>query len=233
MASTGVPGSGVRPTKTCLSDDLGLPLPDIATILDFLDHELLQKAQRLPNEVEAGGSERVAALDDRVWLKVKTDSWRGAGAAGHRRGDSAAKALTSNVSTTHLLPTEWDRDRLSAELALQAHYATRRLIPRMAAQSMRTMKVVGFDFHDHEVRVFIRATHGEAYIAIAAAGIADPGAFAMLLRAIPGIQADDWMPEPNGHPQLCLTPRPGEILWSAVIPPEAAGRLLDDSEGTP
>jgi len=67
------------------------------------------KAQRLPEQVAAGGAERILSLDDLVWFKVKTEAWRGAacraplkgtalppdvglwwlGAAGTRRADSA------------------------------------------------------------------------------------------------------------------------------------------------
>lgn len=271
MAQRGIPGSGVRPTQRCLIDDLRLAIPDLGVVFEHIDHDLVVKAQRVPSEVASGGSERILALDDRVWLKVKTEVWRGAvtavddegteattrwwlGAAGERQGDSAhrdfyehirsecarARAqansatggrVRTEVSSEHLLPTLWDRDRLEAELAYQALRETQRLICRMAAESMRTMRVICFDLNGHEVRVFVRAKHEDAYIAISAAGIVNPNVYVMLLGAIPGISVDDWMPEPGGHSEFNLTPREGEILWSAVLPPSVAAKLLEVDDG--
>jgi hypothetical protein len=67
----------VRPTKRCLTD-VGLKFPTVNTPLLPLDHPLIEKAQHLPAEVAAGGAERIRALDDRVWLKVKIANLRGA-----------------------------------------------------------------------------------------------------------------------------------------------------------
>ena len=99
----------VRPTKRCLAD-LGCEVPNLGTRLSSLSHPLIVKAQSLPAQSAAGGAERVKVLTDRVWLKVKVDTWRGVasnlrgeradefsvlgahwwlGAAGIRQGDSA------------------------------------------------------------------------------------------------------------------------------------------------
>ncbi|MFK3981740.1 hypothetical protein ACI2K4_15335 [Micromonospora sp. NPDC050397] len=43
-----------------------------------LDHLLVKEAQRLPDTYAAGGVERILALTDRVWFKVKEGRWRGA-----------------------------------------------------------------------------------------------------------------------------------------------------------
>ncbi len=67
----------VRPTLRALAD-LGLSLPPLDAELHLLDDALVQKAQTLPAEVAAGGAERVRALTDRVWFKVKTADLRGA-----------------------------------------------------------------------------------------------------------------------------------------------------------
>jgi hypothetical protein len=70
-------GEGVRPTRRCV-DDLEVSLPNLGTPLEHVDHVLVKKAQRLPDEVVAGAAERVVSLDDRLWWKVKADNWRGA-----------------------------------------------------------------------------------------------------------------------------------------------------------
>jgi hypothetical protein len=103
------PGTGVRPTLRCLAEDLGIaPLPTLDIRLEDINHELIEKAQNTPEQCDAGGSERITSIDDRVWLKVKTSDWRGAvlqpergsnqpssdeslwwlGAGGHRQADS-------------------------------------------------------------------------------------------------------------------------------------------------
>jgi len=69
--------SGVRPTRSCL-DGLGLKIPSLDMRLSDLDHALIKEAQRVPAAHEAGGVERIRALNDRVWLKAKTRRWRGA-----------------------------------------------------------------------------------------------------------------------------------------------------------
>src|SRR5690242_16854472 len=105
-----IPGTGVRPTRAAL-DDIGQPVPDLGLALEDLPSELLVKAQRLPDQVAAGGADRIVSVDDRVWFKVKTGDWRGAAtqydvrngdspdddvicswwlcSAGHRKADSA------------------------------------------------------------------------------------------------------------------------------------------------
>ncbi|MDX3004005.1 hypothetical protein PWY87_20110 [Kribbella solani] len=68
---------GVRPTKRCLTD-LGRKFPSVNTPLSTVDHPLIEKAQQLPAEAQAGGAERVRSLTDRVWFKVKVTNHRGA-----------------------------------------------------------------------------------------------------------------------------------------------------------
>lgn len=102
----------VRPTLRCLAD-LGVALPDIGKRLDEIDEPVIAVAQSIPERRDAGGAERLLALTDRVWFKVKTSDRRGAvtelrgddlpewvlpirgswwiGAAGRRQGDSAQR----------------------------------------------------------------------------------------------------------------------------------------------
>lgn len=102
-------GGGVRPTMRCLADDLRMELPHLGVRLEDVQHPCLEKAQMIPDQVSSDGAERIEALDDRIWYKVKTGRWRGAatksrtvitgeevdeelwwlGAAGQRRADSA------------------------------------------------------------------------------------------------------------------------------------------------
>jgi len=77
--------SSVRPTRRCL-DDLELRFPPLDVPLHETEHDLIAKAQRLPDEFASGGAERVLAIDDRVWFKVKVGAYRvrPASDSGHR-----------------------------------------------------------------------------------------------------------------------------------------------------
>jgi hypothetical protein len=65
---------GVRPTKRCLGD-LGVELPDLGVRLEEIDQPVIVSAQVVPEQRDAGGAERVVALTDRVWFKVKTSDY--------------------------------------------------------------------------------------------------------------------------------------------------------------
>lgn len=101
--------NGVRPTRRCLAD-LNAPLPDLGTPLDEVEDPVVWVAQTVPEQRDAGGAQRILALSDRVWFKVKTgyqravvtelaeeerpDEWPSGigtwwiGAAGRRQADS-------------------------------------------------------------------------------------------------------------------------------------------------
>jgi hypothetical protein len=66
----------VRPTQRALRD-LALTFPPLDVELHSLDNALIQKSQAVTSEVAAGGAERVLALKDRVWFRVKTTDLRG------------------------------------------------------------------------------------------------------------------------------------------------------------
>jgi hypothetical protein len=72
-----IPGSGVRPTRSALAD-LGVSVPTLGVTLEDVDHELVARAQQVPERVAAGGATRIISLDDLIWFKVKTETWRGA-----------------------------------------------------------------------------------------------------------------------------------------------------------
>lgn len=56
--------------------DLGQSIPDLGTPLDEVDHVVVKVAQAVPEQHAAGGAERVLALKDRVWFKVKVSDQR-------------------------------------------------------------------------------------------------------------------------------------------------------------
>jgi hypothetical protein len=251
--------NGVRPTRRCLGD-LGLSFPDLTTPLSHIAHPLIQRAQRIPEEVGAAGAERVKSLHDLVWLKCKTSDHRGIvtrltpeemasrclpptfdwwlGAAGKRRADSATdfykkiedEALREGrhmggPSTLHLLPQEIDSERLTAELAALAHHAIRKIVLELLARSLHDGHPYSAELAGHRVTALVRAASAsEAYLAICAEGFLDPRVIALILDAVPGINNDDWQPEPGGVANI--RPTPGQIIWSTIIPPKVQTEIL-------
>lgn len=69
------PSITVRPTRRALAD-LDQPLPDLGTPLNAIDHVVIKVAQAVPEQLAAGGAERILALKDRVWFKVKVTDHR-------------------------------------------------------------------------------------------------------------------------------------------------------------
>lgn len=259
--------SGVRHTKRLL-DELGVALPTADVSLHLLADEPIPAAQSHPERFEVGGLERVKALRDRVWFKLKSGRWRGAvvrltdrelvreaeahdgdalpasdrwwlGAAGlredgsHRDFYASVAAQTrcaktpdkpDGVDTDGLLPQAWDRKRLRLERAYQQRRVFEEVMLTAAAKSLRTGKAVVADFSVYSMGVLIRADRGEQYVAFIAKNVLDVRVLAVMLDAFPGVAADDWAPEPGG--EFGLTPGPGEVIYSALLPAAVADSIL-------
>lgn len=247
----------VRPTRRCLAD-LTVDLPDLGVPLEEVADPVIQSAQALPEQRDAGGVERVVSLTDRVWFKVKTSDRRAVvtelreselpewipasrgswwiGAAGRRQNDSPQRDFYASlqrecttgrtISTDHLLPSEWDWKRLSAEQAVAWRREMKRMVIRLIAMSLRNGHLAVAEFRKHRIKALVRAANGhEAYLAIIAEGVPDPDVFALLLDCVPGVASDDWQPEPS--PLAEMNPGSGEIIWSTLFPSEIASAILD------
>ena len=168
-------------------------------------------------------------------LPPGTGSWW-IGAAGHRQADSPQRDFYESirrectdgktVSTTCLLPGDWDWRRLTAEQAVAWRREMKRMVIRLIAMSLTTGRLAVAEFRHHRVKAFVRVDDGhEAYLAIIAEGIPDPAIFALLLDCVPGITTDAWQPEPS--PLAAMEPSPGEIIWSTLFPSEVASAILE------
>lgn len=247
----------VRPTKRCL-DDLSIAVPNLAVRLHDMEHPIVIRAQQVPDKVRSGGAERVVSLTDRTWFKVKTSTWRAVaseigrapdgipqswwiGAAGTRAADSqqhdfydrlSAEAHAGGAktcSTDFLLPNSWDEMRLLAEAGVFAISVLHNRVRQAAAESLLNGDVRAFDIGDRNVRVRLRMLDdGQVYLAIGATGSIDVPFLTTLLSAIPGISADDWLPEPSE--QLGIELAPGEILWSALIDASTQATLISEAQ---
>lgn len=189
------------------------------------------------DEAEVPETARPVRPDGRWWI----------GAAGPRQADSPqrdfydqlksesvrkAKSLPDGhsskgtVSTSHLLPQEWDWKRLVAEGGVRWRRELQLMVLDIIAKSLRTNKVVVAESRHHYIKAFVNAeSRDEAYLVIGAEGIPDPEVLALILDCVPGISKDDWMWEPSEV--RGLKPASGEVIWSAVLPPEVAAEILE------
>ncbi len=99
------------------------------------------------------------------------------------------------------------------------------MVCELIVRSLRTGRSYQAVFQKYSVTALARAANGETYLAIGTENIADPKVFAVIINAIPGISGDSWMPEPGGV--AGITPNPGEIIWSTLLPPAVATQLLE------
>lgn len=157
-------------------------------------------------------------------------------ASGHRQNDSPQRDFYSTlhrectigktVSSEHLLPAEWDWNRLSAEQALAWRREMKRMVIRLIATSLKSGHLAVAEFRKHRIKALVRVANGhEAYLAIMAEGVPDPQVFALLLDCVPGVAADDWQPEPS--PLAEMNPGSGEIIWSTLLSADVSAAVLD------
>ena len=225
-----------------------------------LSHPLIQRAQHVPEEAEAGGVERIRVLTDRIWFKCKTTVYRGAvtclsdsdlealnlppraawwiGAAGERKEDSRSDFYsqleresaregkgTGEAKSTYLMTQRIDWERFTAEEAVKAVQAMREVVLTLIVKSLHDGRPYLAELRGHSVTAMIRSSDGsEAYLAIGAEGFPHSDFVAIILDAVPGIDKDDWQPEPGGV--AGITPHYGQIFWSTIIPPEVQADIL-------
>lgn len=164
------------------------------------------------------------------------------GAAGVRRDDSASdfyrlievEALregkgTGRPSTDHLLPQKVDRERLEAETAALLVQGLRDLVLDLIVKSLQDGRPYFAEVTGHRVTAVVRASDAsEAYLAVGVEGFFDPRVIAIILDAVPGIDKNDWLPEPGGV--TGIDPKSGQIIWSTIIPPAVQASILARAE---
>jgi len=242
-----------------LIEDLRLPVPPADDLLDEIDHPLLAKANEQFTGRRTG-HERIRAVKDEVLFKVKVQRWRGAAwieedqpwlvAAGAREEGSpddfyaalaadaeAARAryntehtqpLPTSTFIGHLLPDESDRIRLLAEEATRAVRRLREGVRTITAASLR-------DGHEHRlsagasiIGVQVRADHGhETYAAVRITGPVPTDLVSLVLELVPGTDPTGWGPELRMPDRALIG---NEQVWSTLMDPTAAARLLDEHD---
>ena len=76
-----------------------------------------------------------------------------------------------------------------------------------------------------EIGALVKHVDGESYLAVTADGFWDAKALAVLLDAVPSVRADEWQIEPAGV--VGVTPSAGQVIYSAIIPADSLGLVLD------
>jgi hypothetical protein len=178
------------------------------------------------------------ATEERAEI-TEAQAWWWIGAAGTRKQDSSTDFYTAlaaectragkgtgAATSTHLLPADIDIRRLAGELVYRSVLGIRTLVRGLIARSIRNGEIWTATLRSHTISARVHARDGAAYLAIGAEGFLDPRILAVILAAVPGVASDDWIPEPKGA--FGLEPRPGEILYSTLIPPEAQQAILDE-----
>jgi hypothetical protein len=246
-----------RPTLRCLREDLSLPLPHVDIPLDEITHPLLAKvAERFADDQTP--QERISAIDDEVLFKVKIQRWRGATwvdediawlvAAGKREAGSpedfyaalaargnAARArynaehsppLSSATYSGYLLPDHEYDLRWRAEAAARTERQLRTTVLDLVRQSLLDGREHAAILDGAALGVQVLADQGhETYVAIRIIGSIPRRLVATILSLIPGCQSDAWMSD-YAMPERAVAPE--EQIWSNIMDPAAAAKLLDE-----
>jgi hypothetical protein len=142
-----------------------------------------------------------------------------------KRDAKQAGRQQDSVRSDRWLPTDWDWKRLELEHAVAWEREIRQIVCGLVAKSLRTGHAYQADFYKYSVTAWARARDGETYLVVGTEKIADPRVFAVILKSLPNIDQDAWQPEPGGV--AGLTPEPGEVIWSTILPPTVAAHLLE------
>jgi hypothetical protein len=233
-----------RPTLRCLREDLKLSPGTGERPLDEIEHPLMDKVREQFADLGTR-HERILSVTDTVLFKAKIQRWRGAVwidptdaeprvwlvAAGTREDGSpddfyAVMAARAMTACDRLLPNDDDRTRYIAESAV-------RFERRLAAVTLAMCRKSLLDGHEHStdiggasLGIQVRAERGhETYVAIRITGKVPEALTAAVLDLIPGCEPDGWFPE-YGMPERPSAP--AEQVWSNVMDPEAAAKLLNE-----
>ncbi|WP_197523019.1 hypothetical protein [Actinokineospora pegani] len=250
----------VRPTLRCLREELGLEVPPVNEPLNELDHPLISKAND-QFAAPTGPRERIGAVDDAIMFKVKVQRWRGAVvesgepswmvAAGVREDGSrddfyevlatAMKAARTRYNVEHSPPlatrthsSEWlpgedDHDRYRAEAGIRLLRELRAAVHRVVCASLLDGREHVADIGGAELGVVVQGTEDHAtYVALRIVGSVPGDLVAVVLSLVPGCDRDSWYPE-FAMPERPL--RAGEQVYSNLMDPVAAARLLDGFDG--
>lgn len=142
-------------------------------------------------------------------------------------GGRAAKGTAATVNSDHLLPQDIHHRRWQAGQATLGVVALQRVVRELICRSAHSGGPVEATSQGRGLIAWVKSQDGETYLAIATEGFLDPREVAVVLNAVPGMTADDWQVEPGEV--LGITPGTGQLVYSAMLPPESLAAMLDDA----
>ncbi|HEY1454902.1 MAG TPA: hypothetical protein VGG31_00280 [Candidatus Dormibacteraeota bacterium] len=248
-----------RPTLRCLREDLGQAVPAADTPLDEVPHPLLAKASErfaddgAPRVRIASVDDQVLfkvkvqrwrgavwVADDGIpWLVAAGQREEGSPddfyAALAARGTAARSqynaahtpSLTTSTYTSGLLPGQEDELRWRAEHAVRIERRLQVTVHTLLRESL-------LDGHEHAAMldgaalgIQILAEEGySTYVAVRIIGSVPRRFVATILSLVPGCQLDAWMSD-YAMPERAVAPE--EQVWSNMMDPIAAAKLLDEN----
>jgi hypothetical protein len=242
----------------CLREDLRQAVPPADTPLDEVPHPLLAKANErfaddgTPRERIASVDDQVLfkvkvqrwrgavwiADNDILWLVAAgqreegspDDFYAGLTARGKaaRSQFNAAHTppLITETYTSGLLPGREDELRWKAEYAVRAERRLRVTVHSLLRESLLDGREHAAMLDGSALGIQVLADQGySTYVAVRIIGSVPRRLVATILSLIPGCQLDAWMSD-YAMPERPVAPE--EQVWSNMMDPTAAAKLLDE-----
>ncbi|WP_328318337.1 hypothetical protein [Streptomyces sp. NBC_00388] len=173
----------------------------------------------LPWLVAAGRREDGSSEDFYAGLEANGKAARARYNAEH------ADALRTATYTGPLLPAREDHVRYTAEAGVRFVRRLRVTLLELSRSTLRDGQEHTVDFDTFTLGLQVRADDGhETYVAVRITGSVPANLTTLILRNVPGCEADGWYPE-YALPERDLLP--AEQAWSNLMDPRQAALVLD------
>lgn len=170
----------------------------------------------------AGGQREDGSPDD-FYAALET----GATAARARYNDEHTPPLTTATYVGHLLPGREDDLRYRAEEAARIERRLRPIVHDLIRQSLLDGREHAVMLDGAALGIHVLADQGhETYVAIRIIGSVPKRLAATIVSLVPGCEPDTWMSD-YAMPERPMAPE--EQIWSNLMDPTAAAKLLDGS----
>ncbi|SMQ16380.1 hypothetical protein SAMN06272771_2742 [Streptomyces sp. Ag82_O1-12] len=134
--------------------------------------------------------------------------------------------LKTATHTAHLLPEREDHVRYRAEAGVRFVRRLRATLLDLAHATLRDGREHTREFDTFTLGLQVRADDGhETYLAVRITGSVPPNLTVLILRNVPGCEAEGWYPE-YALPERDLLP--AEQAWSNLMDPRAAAQVLNE-----
>ncbi len=133
--------------------------------------------------------------------------------------------MHQDVSSVHLKPVQDDFRRWQLEAAAQTVIALKKMVREVIARSAQTGAAWECTVDQFQIKALLRNEGEEAYLALSATGFWDYKIVAILLSAVPGVDAEDWQVEPSEV--MGIEPEAGQVIYSTLLTPKNLSDILE------